>query len=542
MKSETKPCFGKMIFLLLFLFTVVTQASAQDWVQLSPAGNPPPARGFHGVSTVYDSSNNRMIVFGGRINDINNSNDVWALTNANGVGGTGQWINLIPDGAPSSPAPRSGHSAVYDSASNRMVIFGGCNGYCLPTLNDVWVLTNANGLGGTPAWIQLFPAGGAPSPRVKHTAVYDSATNRMIVFGGQDGSAFGCSTYPDVWVLSNANGLGGTPTWTQLSPTGGPAPGQYGASAVYDPVSNRMVVFGGMGFVGASCQVTTNAVWVLTNANGNSGTPAWINLIAEGAAGSPPARFFHTAVYDTSDNRMIVFAGAVANDYLNDVWALANATGLGRTPTWTQLSPSGGLPATRSGHGAVFDTATKRMTIFAGNHYNGVDYPTLNDTWVLTVASDPCAQQVQNLLSQINSLTQQNAALQAQVNDLTAQNTQLLTQVNALTAANSQLSAQVNQLQGTVSQQQGQLAQLQSQLGAADQTIQSQQAQIDQLQSVIDGFIAAVQGDFRSEFNDPQFTAPGASSSARLQNILNAILSLNHGRKQGLYTNLGGKP
>jgi hypothetical protein len=128
-------------------------------------------------------------------------------------------------------------------------------------------LTNANGLGGTPTWTQLSPAGGPPSPRTKHTAVYDPSTNRMIVFAGQDGGGFGCSTYSEVWVLSNANGLGGTPTWTQLSPTGGPPAGQYAPSAVYDPASNRMTVFGGGGFANAACQ-NTNAVWVLTNANG----------------------------------------------------------------------------------------------------------------------------------------------------------------------------------------------------------------------------------------------------------------------------------
>jgi hypothetical protein len=140
-------------------------------------------------------------------------------------------------------------------------------------------------------------------------------------------------------------------------------------------------------------------------------------------------------------------------------------------------------------------------------------------------ASDPCAQQVQNLLTQISTLTQQNNQLQTQVNNLTAQNSQLLTQMN-------QLQSQVGQLQGQVTQ-------LQAQLGAANQTIQSQQAQINQLQGAI-GSTLGVETNFRSEFNDPQFTIPGRTSLNRLQNLLNAILNLNHGRKQGLYTSLGG--
>jgi hypothetical protein len=380
--KTAKGLIDRGIIMLFLSLSVVGQATAQTWNQLTPTDGPPPARGFHGMSTVYDPSTNRMIVFGGRLSNNNNSNDVWVLTKANGAGGTGQWINLIADGAPGSPPSRSGHSAVYDATSNRMTIFGGCNGFCLPTLNDVWVLTNANGLGGTAAWIQLSTAGVPPSGRTRHTAVYDPTTNRMIVFAGQNGGGFGCSTFGDVWVLSNANGLGGTPTWTQLSPTGGPPPGQYAPSAVYEPASNRMTVFGGSGFVSATCQ-NSNAVWVLENANGVGGTPSWINLIAEGAAGSPVGRGFHSAVYDAASNRMTIFGGGDGIQNLNDTWFLVNANGLGGSPSWNLLMPTGGPPAARSSHGAVFDAATKRMTIFGGN--DATDF--LNDTWVLTNAN-----------------------------------------------------------------------------------------------------------------------------------------------------------
>src|SRR6516225_8342291 len=122
-----------------------------------------------------------------------------------------------------------------------MVVFGGCdingNG-----LSDLRALTAANGFGGTPARIQLSPTGGPPTGRCFHSAVYDQANNRMIVFAGLGA---GLSTFSDVWVLSNANGLGGTPTWTQLFPQGGPPAGQADQTAVYDPTTNVMTVFGG---------------------------------------------------------------------------------------------------------------------------------------------------------------------------------------------------------------------------------------------------------------------------------------------------------
>src|SRR5262249_36144006 len=140
-----------------------------------------------------------------------------------------QWLVLSPirDPVNGFPLPRSAEM-VYDSVTNRFIIMGGCLGNCLPIATDLWVLTNANGLGGTPAWLKLAPTGGPPGPRVNQVLAYDPGTNSMIVFGGQNGCCANQVTYGDVWVLSNANGLGGTPTWTQLSPTGGPPRGQDG--------------------------------------------------------------------------------------------------------------------------------------------------------------------------------------------------------------------------------------------------------------------------------------------------------------------------
>lgn len=155
----------------------------------------------------------RMIVFGDRNGTGGNLNEVWVLDNANGTGGPSNWTRLTPSGGPS---PRAFHSAAYDSANNRMIVFGG-----EPSSNDVWVLSNANGLGGTPTWTKLAPTGAMlPSRRLGHTAVYDAATNRMVIFGEEMALGMTSVILDDVWVLSNANGLGGTPTWTQFAPTG----------------------------------------------------------------------------------------------------------------------------------------------------------------------------------------------------------------------------------------------------------------------------------------------------------------------------------
>src|SRR5947209_951037 len=112
-----------LLIILAISWFAVDCASGQTWTQLAPSGAPPSPRGFHGASAVYDPSSNRMIVFGGRDSSQNNLNDVWILTNANGMGGASAWINLLPANSPGAPASRSGHTAVYDAGSNRMIVF-----------------------------------------------------------------------------------------------------------------------------------------------------------------------------------------------------------------------------------------------------------------------------------------------------------------------------------------------------------------------------------------------------------------------------------
>jgi len=86
-------------------------------------------------------------------------------------------------------------------ANNRMIILGG-GPLSGGSFNDVWVLTNANGLG-TPAWTKLRPTSVLPGTRYFTSAVYDAINNQMMVFAGTNDEA----AYFVTWVLSDANGL-----------------------------------------------------------------------------------------------------------------------------------------------------------------------------------------------------------------------------------------------------------------------------------------------------------------------------------------------
>src|SRR5574341_121007 len=149
------------------------------------------------------------------------------------------------------------------------------------------------------AWIQLSPTGPMPSYIYEAPIAYDQQTNHLMIFDS-------CRAGTNYYVLTNANGIGG-PSVSNLLPTSGVQPGPLcnEPSAVYDRSSNRLIIFGGEG--PNVFDPPHNNVWVLSNANGNGGTPEWTLLSPGGTR--PSARIRHRAVYDDANNRMIIFGG-----------------------------------------------------------------------------------------------------------------------------------------------------------------------------------------------------------------------------------------
>lgn len=323
---------------------VLSLSGAPQWTPLTPSGTPPTSRREH--TAIYDPVRDRMIVFGGFASSTPNyRNDVWALS----LGGSPGWTQLAPSGTP--PAGRRNHAAVYDPVGDRMIVFGGSDG---TDRNDVWALS----LAGTPTWTQLSPSGTPPTPRSAHSAIYDAAQPRVIVFGGNDG------TYrADVWALT----LSPAPAWTQLTPSGFPPDGRADHAAIYDPVGQRMIVFGE--WDGRLALI--NEVYALSL----GATPEWslISPTTTRAAG----RWGHTAVYDPDLERMIVFGGLP--NYANDAWAFS----LDGSAAWTELSPITNAPSGRWFHAAAYDAVRDRVVITGGYPNN------VHDAWTLNLGGQP---------------------------------------------------------------------------------------------------------------------------------------------------------
>jgi hypothetical protein len=186
--------------------TAVLDRSTSSWRTLSIAGDLPGARS-EAFSSAYDPASRRLMVFGGNHlistccpYDISQYNDLWVLQNANGVG-TPAWEQLTPAGTP--PSPRGGNSAVFDSAQERVLVYGGATWsnatQSSTALGDLWQVTHANGGGGQPEWLQLFPTGDLPGPISNPGAAFDSQNQRMMLIGTGDVIT---NTPPRVWVLT----------------------------------------------------------------------------------------------------------------------------------------------------------------------------------------------------------------------------------------------------------------------------------------------------------------------------------------------------
>jgi hypothetical protein len=193
--------------------------SSTGWSFVPVAGTLPQGRMYS--TLVYDAPRDRYVVFGGHPAYLN---DVWILS----LRPVPAWAPLAPAGAP--PAPRFNHAAVMDETHDRMIVFGGITSG--GEVGDTWALD----FSGTPTWQSLPTAGTAPGPLRVMGYTLDTARQRMLMFGGYDGSQFVNTTY----AFSLA-----TNQWSQLLP-GGALPAVRDLMSIhYESSRDHVVLFGG---------------------------------------------------------------------------------------------------------------------------------------------------------------------------------------------------------------------------------------------------------------------------------------------------------
>jgi hypothetical protein len=289
------------------------------WRSWIPTGDAP-QRSYHPGPLVYDPIHDRFLMF---------REDLRALY----LTEVPRWERLFPGGP--QPAGRTSHFLQYDESRQRVILFGGWRSF------DAWQLSLADSL----TWSSIC---GPPSFRNGHSGVFDPIRRRLIVFGG-DGMLPGCLN--DLWSCE----LDPEPRWTALDAGRESPPARCEHSAIYDPVRDRMIVFGGTATQGINDDM--NDSWALSL----SGPPQWTRLESEGLR--PEKRRRHAAAYDPASDLMVILGGIVCPSgcfYPRDSWSLSLASP-GR---WSRLQNDGA--ALGGGGSLLYDPPGRRLIAFGG--------------------------------------------------------------------------------------------------------------------------------------------------------------------------------
>ena len=214
------------------------------------------------------------------------------------------WLTTEPPAA--TPQPLNGGAVTYDSSGQVTLLFGGSEGGRVT--NATWEFVGGR-------WVNLTAElSTAPPPRVGATLADDPGAGGALLFGGTSGGR----SLGDTWLFASGR-------WVNLTAPGGPSPSpRSGASLVYDPVDQEMVLFGG-----SAGSRAVNDTWAYTK-------DGWMN-ITQWPANGPSPRSNAAVTFDAYDNTVFLFGGSVNGAWLSDSWTFLSGT-------WTKVVPIRGSP------------------------------------------------------------------------------------------------------------------------------------------------------------------------------------------------------
>ena len=329
--------------------TTPTTLPTAAWANLEPTGDVPPARATHAMA--YDSDGGKVILFGGDNRRESLYRDTWAYDPA-----ANTWTELDPAGK--VPSAREASAMVYDSVNGKVILFGGEGSR--DQLNDLWAYDPAAN-----TWTELDPAGEVPSARARHALVYDSVTDKVILFGGEVGFLDAAHAFNDLWAYDPVAN-----TWTELKPAGDVPPARALHALAYDSDSGKVILSGGRVLIGSGENQSFEDLWAYDPA-----ANTWTEL--DPAGGDQPTGLCgHAMTYDDSQGKVILFGGPGWPDFTSHLWAYDPAAN-----TWTDLKPAGNVPSARVWAALVYNPDSGAIILFGGLKEGSSGSDVLNDTW-----------------------------------------------------------------------------------------------------------------------------------------------------------------
>lgn len=248
-----------------------------DWANVQTATVPLPRID---ATLTYDGARNRVVMFGGQGSVSPALADTWTYDGSD-------WTLA----ATSGPAPRKGAGMAFDSRRGDVIMFGGVTPGVGTFHTDTWAWNGAS-------WRQIQP-GTTPAARILPGMAFDSRREEILMFGG---SVLGASL-GDTWIWDGVD-------WRQLSPAISP-PARTEPTMCYDAARDRIVLYGGLL---ACCPTVFRDTWEWDGA-------AWLQRLP---TGMPRSQWSTATTYDPVRNRIVLFGGVNGLNFPNEnaTWVL----------------------------------------------------------------------------------------------------------------------------------------------------------------------------------------------------------------------------
>ncbi|MCK5944552.1 MAG: hypothetical protein KAI24_21365 [Planctomycetes bacterium] len=236
-----------------------------------------------------------------------------------------------------------------------LLVYGGRGVNTLGNAISVWY-TSLNAYNPTTnTWTTLSADGNpsGPTTTTRPGMAYDPVLNRVVIFGGSDSNAG--VLRDETWAFDL-----GSNTWSLLP---NPSPGvtaptaRAGCKMAYDAATGVIILFGGQGAGGSTDR--KNDTWLLSGGS-------WVQL---SPATSPSARdLFGMTARSAPYNDIVMLGGRdLANVRLDDTWRWDGAN-----TTWVQILPiNGTTPVTFcGGNDAYYDSVRECVVVINGTGTN----------------------------------------------------------------------------------------------------------------------------------------------------------------------------
>ncbi|WP_455391979.1 Kelch repeat-containing protein [[Eubacterium] cellulosolvens] len=262
------------------------------WTQKIPKASPS-HRHYHAMASVY--GDDKVVLFGGSYSGDEgggqNRNDTWVYDLSEN-----NWTKKKPINYPSK---RQRHAMVSIFGDDKVLLFGGTNGYRNYDRNDTWVYDLSDN-----TWTEkkpIFP----PFVRDSHAMASIDGEDKVVLFGGRLYSNTGTEYYKDTWIYDLSDN-----TWTNKNQSTSPPHRCNSAMAtIYE--TDRVVMFGGF-----FRDWHLSDTWIYDLSQNKWITEMWLL--------GPSPRWMHAMAPVHGTDKVVLFGGnpdeIIVGRILNDTW------------------------------------------------------------------------------------------------------------------------------------------------------------------------------------------------------------------------------